>query len=135
MKGTQAFQETIGRYLSGRAALDPLFARKYGNPSKNIEDCVTYILNQVQKSGVNGFTDDEIYSLALHYYMEDSVDPGNPVTCQVVVNHQVELSPEEIEEMKEKARRDVFDQESRRLRNVGRTAPAQKQESEQLSLF
>lgn len=40
---------------------DELFAAKYGNPDKNIDDCVTYILNWVQKSGCNGFCDDEIY--------------------------------------------------------------------------
>lgn len=34
---------------------DELFAAKYDNPDKNIDDCVTYILNWVQKSGCNGF--------------------------------------------------------------------------------
>ena len=38
-----------------------LFAKNYRNPAKNIDDCVTYILNYVQKSGCNGFTDGEIY--------------------------------------------------------------------------
>ena len=38
---------------------DELFAAKYDNPDKNIDDCVTYILNWVQKSGCNGFCDDE----------------------------------------------------------------------------
>ena len=135
MKGTQAFQEAISLYLSGRAALDPLFAQRYCNPEKKIEDCITYILNEVQKSGINGFTDDEIYSLALHYYMEDALDPGNPISCQVIVNHQVELTAEEIEEMKDKARKEVFDREAQRLRTVGKHVPTQKQETEQLSLF
>ncbi|MBP9481471.1 MAG: hypothetical protein KBF15_08460, partial [Parabacteroides sp.] len=41
---------------------------QYSKPEKNIDDCVTYILNEVKKSGCNGFADDEIYSMAVHYY-------------------------------------------------------------------
>ena len=55
-------------YLEQRAAEDALFAKNYRNPAKNIDDCVTYILNHVQKSGCNGFTDGEIYGQAVHYY-------------------------------------------------------------------
>ena len=55
-------------YLEQRAAEDALFAKNYRNPAKNIDDCVTYILNYVQKSGCNGFTDGEIYGQAVHHY-------------------------------------------------------------------
>ena len=68
MKGTDIFKRTIHTYLVQRAASDELFAEKYSNPQKTIDDCVTYILNTVQKSGCNGFADDEIYSMAVHYY-------------------------------------------------------------------
>ena len=37
-------------------------------PTKNIDNCITYILNQVKKSGCCGFSDDEIFGMALHYY-------------------------------------------------------------------
>ena len=57
MKGTEHFKRTIQMYLEQRAAEDTLFARNYRNPAKNIDDCVTYILNYVQRSGCNGFTD------------------------------------------------------------------------------
>ena len=59
---------TIQNYLEQRAQEDELFAPVFANPKKNIDECVNYILNTVQKSGINGFTDDEIYSMALHYY-------------------------------------------------------------------
>jgi len=68
MKGTEHFTRTITEYLNQRAATDPLFAPNLMKPNKNIEDCVTYILNEVKKSGCNGFDDDEIYSMAVHYY-------------------------------------------------------------------
>ena len=61
MKGTDHFKRTIQMYLEQRAEEDTLFAKNYRNPAKNIDDCVTYILNFVQKSGCNGFTDGEIY--------------------------------------------------------------------------
>ena len=71
MKGTEHFTRTIAEYLNQRAMTDPLFAPNLAKPNKNIEECVTYILNEVQKSGCNGFDDDEIYSMAVHYYDEE----------------------------------------------------------------
>lgn len=82
-------------YLDKRAENDVLFSLQYSKPEKNIDNCVTYILNTVQKSGSNGFADDEIYSMAVHYYDEDNIDIGNPLNCQVMVNHVVELTEEE----------------------------------------
>lgn len=52
-KGTRAFNDTIREYFEGMAENDALFAVKFANPTKSMEDCVTYIINQVQKSGCN----------------------------------------------------------------------------------
>ncbi len=68
MKATNHFTRAILTYLEQRAETDALFAQSFAKPEKNIDDCITYILNQVQKSGCNGFADDEIYSMAVHYY-------------------------------------------------------------------
>ena len=68
MKGTDHFKRTIQMYLEQRAAEDALFAKNYRNPAKNMDDCITYILNYVKNSGCNGFTDGEIYGQAVHYY-------------------------------------------------------------------
>ena len=95
MKGTEHFTRTIAEYLNQRAATDPLFAPNLQKPNKNIEECITYILNEVQKSGCNGFDDEEIYSMAVHYYDEDDIAVGKPINCQVAVNHVVELTEEE----------------------------------------
>ena len=74
-------------YLEQRAEEDTLFAKKYRNPAKNIDECVTHILNHVQKSGCNGFTDGEIFGQAIHYYEENEIEVGRPINCQVAVNH------------------------------------------------
>ena len=103
MKGTEHFTRTIAEYLNQRAMTDPLFAPNLAKPNKNIEECVTYILNEVQKSGCNGFDDDEIFSMAVHYYDEDDIEVGKAVSCQVAVNHVVELTEEEKAEARQEA--------------------------------
>lgn len=90
-------------YLEQRAEEDTLFAKKYRNPAKNIDECVTHILNHVQKSGCNGFTDGEIFGQAIHYYEENEIEVGKPMNCQVVVNHVVELTEEEKAEARQNA--------------------------------
>ena len=103
-RGTRAFNDTIKAYLEKRADNDALFAIHFANPSKSVEDCVTYIINQVQKSGCNGFADNEIFGMAVHYWEESEIEVGNPINCKVVVNHTVELTEDE----KEQARQDAI---------------------------
>ena len=55
--------------LNEIASEDPFFEVRFQNEEKNIDDCITYILNQVQKSGCNGFEDSEIFNMAYHYYV------------------------------------------------------------------
>lgn len=90
--------------MENRAATDELFAERYADPKKNIDDCTTYILNQVRASGCNGFADEEIYSMALHYYDEPDIEVGKSANCRVVVNHTIELTEEE----KAQAHRDAL---------------------------
>ena len=112
MKGTEHFTRTIAEYLNQRAMTDPLFAPNLMKPNKNIEECITYILNEVQKSGCNGFDDDDellrallekIFSMAVHYYDEDDIEVGKAVSCRVAVNHIVELTEEEKAEARQEA--------------------------------
>jgi hypothetical protein len=103
MKTTDYFKQTIQNYLEQRAQTDELFAPVYGNPKKSIDECVTYILNTVKASGCNGFADEEIYSMALHYYDEPDIEIGGKVDMRVVVNHTVQLTDEEKAEARQKA--------------------------------
>lgn len=105
MKATDYFKQTIQNYLELRAESDALFVPRYHNPRKSIDDCITYILNEVRRSGCNGFADDEIYSMALHYYDEEDIDVGKPINCKVVVNHTIELTEEEKQQAHEQAQR------------------------------
>lgn len=116
MKGTEQFKKTIKAYLEDRAKTDALFAATYAKPNKNIDDCITFIINQVKNSGCNGFADDEIYSLAVHYYDEDKIDVGKPMNCNVVVNHQIVLTEEEKAEAKQQAITRYQEDEIRKMR-------------------
>jgi hypothetical protein len=110
MKSTEHFKQTILNHLEERALSDELFAATFVKPNKSIDDCITYILNTVQKSGCNGFADDEIYSMAVHYYDEDNIEVGKNFDCRVVINHAVELTAEEKEEARQKALQKVQDE-------------------------
>ena len=138
MKATEQFTRTIAEYLNLRAATDTLFAPNLQKPHKSIEQCITYILNQVQKSGCNGFDDDEIYSMAIHYYDEDDLEVGSPVACHVVVNHTIVLSEEEKAEARKQAIQQYQAQELRRLqepRQVKTKASTDSEQARQPSLF
>lgn len=84
MKGTEQFKKVIELHLMGVAENDPEFKEKLQNPKKNIDGCITYILNTVKQSGCNGFADDEIFGMAMHYYDEEKIDPGKPVNCKLL---------------------------------------------------
>lgn len=115
MKASNHFKNTIKTYLEQRAETDVLFSFQYSKPEKNIDDCVTYILNEVKKSGCNGFADDEIYSMAVHYYDEDNIEVGKPMNTHVVVNHVVELTEEEKEQARKDAIQKVQDEAYRKM--------------------
>ncbi len=136
MKASNHFTRTILTYLELRAESDSLFAESFAKENKNIDDCVTYILNEVQKSGCMGFADDEIYSMAVHYYDEDDIEIGKPINGKIVVNHVVELTEEEKEQAKQDAIKKAMNEASKTMLRVKKRPSTTKQEStKQLSLF
>lgn len=105
MKGSEHFTRVITEFLNQRAMTDPLFAPNLTKEHKSIEECVTYILTEVYKSGCSGFEDSEIFGMAVHYYDEDDIAvEDNPSISSVVVNHHIELTDEE----KAKARQEAL---------------------------
>lgn len=90
MKSTESFKQTIQNYLENRAKEDALFSKSFAKEKKSIDECVNYILNEVKNSGCNGFTDEEIFSMAVHYYDEDDIKNVKTVNATVVVNHKVD---------------------------------------------
>lgn len=141
MNGTEQFKNTIKAYLDSRAKTDELFAASYAKENKNITDCVTFVLNQVKAiahEGCVGMTDEEVYSLATHYYDEDNIDIGKAVNCGVVVNHRVELTEQEKATARVNAMKQFQAEQLRRLQERNKPkakATAQPSAQTELSLF
>lgn len=135
MKGTEHFKREIQSYLEQRAEYDELFARAYRNPLKNIEDCVTYILNYVQKSGCAGFSDDEIFGQAVHFYDEADIEVGKPINCKVVVNHTVELTEEEKAEARKEAVKRAENEVYSRMTKRNTTSKKESSNNGQMALL
>ena len=121
--------------MEQRASEDKLFAEAYRKEGKNIDDCVTYILNTVKASGCNGFTDGEIYSMAVHYYDEDDIEVGKPISCQVSINHVVELTEEEKAEARKQAIEQYQQAELRKMQERNKKPTAKQETQVQPSLF
>ena len=138
MKTSDEFKNTIQEHLDKIAIEDKQFAKKLENPKKNIDDCIQYILNTVKKTGANGFIDDEIFGMAIHYIDEETIDIGEKIEMEVKVNHHVELTNKEKAELKEKAKQEVL-REAKAKMTTRKQKPTKvaegKAEISQASLF
>lgn len=104
-----AFETTIKDYLDNIAAQDKHFAERYSDEEKNIEDCCDYIIAEVKKTKRQGFSDDEIYQMARHYYLEEVGDIER-TSATVVVNRTIEnLKKEKVKKVKEDGQLSLFD--------------------------
>lgn len=74
MKGTDSFNQAIKAYIEERAKVDELFAQKFTNPKKSIDECCNYILGEARKRGnAVAMSEAEVYGMAVHYYDEDDI--------------------------------------------------------------
>lgn len=131
MNGTEQFKQTIKAYLDNRAKTDELFAVSYAKENKKLDDCITFILNQakaIAQEGGCGMTDDEVYSLATHYYDEENIEVGKAINCGIIVNHRVELTEEEKVKARENALKSYQAEELRKLQQrSSKPKPASRQ--------
>jgi PcfK-like protein len=125
MKPSNAFKETIKAYLEKRASEDELFAVTYQKENKNLDECCNYVMECAQKGGAQGYTDNEVFGWAVHYYDEDDIKNIKPISGKVIVNHSVELTEEDKKEAKEKAMQMVIEEAK---------AEAKKEISEKMEL-
>lgn len=102
MKASNGFKGTIKSYLDKKAAEDELFEATYKKENKNLDECCNYVMDCAKKGGAAGYSDEEVFGWAVHYYDEDDVKNIKPITGKVIVNRSVELTPEEKEAAKQK---------------------------------
>lgn len=143
VKGTETFKKVIKGYLDNRAANDVMFAARYFKEGKSVDECCDYIIEQVKKSGFNGFADEEIFGMAIHYYDEDDAKLQGKISgCTVVVNlsdhTKEELEKQAQEEYQERLIAKLEAKEKAQKESAKRKAQEKKQKEEatgQLSLF
>lgn len=70
---TDHFQEVIKAYLDKRAEQDELFKATYSKQGKSIDECCRYIIQEVRKANRIGWSNAEVFGLAVHYYDEDDI--------------------------------------------------------------
>lgn len=128
-KGTDNFKKIISDHLQVVASNDELFAKNLAKENKSIDECVQYIFQQVQESGANGFADDEIFGMAIHYYDEDTIKVDGERTPKVIVNHHVEITEEEKAEAKAKAIAEIVSDEKSRAMKKKSLAVKPKEET------
>lgn len=110
MKTSNAFKETIKAYLDKRASEDELFAVTYQKENKNLDECCNYVMKCAKDGGCAGYSDDEVFGWAVHYYDEDDLKNIKPVSGKVIINKSVELTEEDKAEAKAEAMREVIEE-------------------------
>ena len=131
------FKDTIQKYLEQRVAEDPLFAPKFENPKKNIDECCRYILGEARKRGTSVvMSDAEVFGMAVHYYDEENIKIEKvSAGCSVSSSsHKVELSEEEKNAAREAAIKRLAEEQYQLLKKK----PAKKKADtnvQQMSLF
>lgn len=128
MKSSENFIEAIRNYLDSRAESDNLFAIRYADPAKSLPECCQFILNEVKRQGVSVMTNDEVYSLAMHYWDGDCTaeEIGKPINCKVVISKD-QLTEEDKAELKQQAMEQFKQEQLRELRNQSKPKSQPKQ--------
>jgi hypothetical protein len=73
---TNAALDKVRTYLENKAKAEAEFATIYAKPNKSLEECWKYIVSEARKQAVNQcacISDEDVYNMAVHYYMEDDV--------------------------------------------------------------
>jgi hypothetical protein len=100
----------IKNYLDNRAMTDELFAAKYANPKKSIDECCKYITGEAYAKAKNGcavISDEEVYGMAVHYYDEDDIKIRKAPNARTAkTNAEPELTKEQQEALRLQAEKE-----------------------------
>ena len=136
MEQVKSFNNIIADYLNQRATEDPLFAPKFANPKKSVDECCRYILGEARKRGTSVvMSDAEVFGMAVHYYDEENIKIEKVSSgCSISSNQKVELTEEDKNAAREAAIKRLAEEQYRLLKKK----PAKKKADanvQQMSLF
>ena len=110
---TKYFIQRIQAWMDSEMARDEQFRARVEavKDKKTVEGACNYVLKCVKDSGQCGYDDAEVYGMVRHFFDEDDVtDPGDQHPSRVVVSGKVDLTAEQIEEAKEAARQQYYNE-------------------------
>lgn len=110
-------RQAISMYLTAKAYNDSEFKKKFENPNKNLDECVTYITWTMYKRVTEGAgkdrksvgvaipSDDEVFALAEQYYLDEDlkVDGTELASVRVVSAAATTFTDEEKAKMRQEA--------------------------------
>lgn len=138
-KVNQSFKMAIQSYLEKKAKEDSLFAVTYAKENKSIDECCDYITGEaiMREGNVVPISDDEVFSMAIHYYDEDNIKINKISTgCRTSVqSSNVELTEEEKKAAREAAIKRLADEQYALLKKKPSKAKKEATEVQQMLLF
>lgn len=136
------FKTQIKCYLDKKAKQNELFAKKYANPQKNIDECMDFITSEVMKKVKEckqaqkvGMSNRDVFCLAIHYYEEDSIGEIKKIENKAVVYTGTDDEAQEIRAENEKITQET--QRNKAIENIHNKPKKSKGKlpTNQLSLF
>ena len=108
------FKEAIKNYLDKFAIEDEPFAVAYKDTNKSIDKCCSYIINEVSKMKAENhcvaLTDDEVFKMARHYYLDVNEEVSEIPNAQVEVKEtKSDPTPKKKEKAKDYDQFNIFD--------------------------
>ena len=110
---TKYFIQRIQEWMDSEMARDEQFRARVEavKDKKTVEGACNYVLKCAKDSGQCGYDDAEVYGMVRHFFDEDDVtDPGDQNPSRIVVSGKVDLTAEQIEEAKETARQQYYNE-------------------------
>ncbi|WP_281631505.1 Cas9 inhibitor AcrIIA9 family protein [Flavobacterium luteolum] len=86
MNGSEKFKTRIGDFLKEKSLSDSAFAPMLEKASKNLDNCLKYIIAEVKKTGECAFDDSEIFDMAVRYYNDDTIGEVPEIRCRVMTD-------------------------------------------------
>lgn len=102
-------ETAIKKYLDNRAKSDELFAAKYANPKKSIDECCRYITGEAYaraKDGTAVISDEEVYGMAVHYYDEETVEIRKAPRASSTRSQEPKLTKKQQEDLRLQAEKE-----------------------------
>ncbi len=108
------FKKAIKNYLDKFAIEDVPFAVAYKDTNKSIDKCCSYIINEVSKMKAENhcvaLTDDEVFKMARHYYLDVDEEIKETPNVQVEVKEtKSDPIPKKKEKTKDYDQFNIFD--------------------------